>query len=117
MICKGKVHKKVEFRLGLCTGNCAGKYALSCIRKGHLQLLCTGIGHNAWQVNCWESIVNISYSRKFNLSSSATFNMSGLYSSGSGSGKLAFDSVGMIFRLFLLQRFFKRKYSCHVLRE
>ena len=26
------------------------------------------------------------------------FNMSGLYSSGSGSGKLGFDSVGMIFR-------------------
>ena len=25
--------------------------------------------------------------------------MSGLYSSGSGSGKLGFDSVGMIFRL------------------
>ena len=43
--------------------------------------------------------------------------MSGLYSSGSGSGKLGFDSVGMIFRLFLFQRFFKRKYSCHVLWE
>ena len=38
--------------------------------------------------------------------------MSGLYSSGSGSGKLGFDSVGMIFRLFLFQRFLKM--SCSV---
>ena len=37
--------------------------------------------------------------------------MSGLYSSGSGSGKLGFDSVGMIFRLFLFQRFLKA--LCH----
>ena len=39
--------------------------------------------------------------------------MSGLYSSGSGSGKLGFDSVGMIFRLFLLQRFLKE--NIHVM--
>ena len=41
--------------------------------------------------------------------------MSGLYSSGSGSGKLGFDSVRMIFRLFLFQRFLKKIFmSCSV---
>ena len=47
------------------------------------------------------------------------FNKSGLYSSGNGRGKLGFDSVGMIFRLFffLLQRFKKENIhvSCHVM--
>ena len=28
---------------------------------------------------------------------------------------LGFDSVGMIFRFFLVSEIFKRKYSCHVL--
>ena len=40
--------------------------------------------------------------------------MSGLYSSGSGSGKLGFDSVGMIFRLyFFVSEIFKR--NIHVM--